>query len=303
MPRRVRIDPAHRARPEVRTAWPELAGDGGRAAGAVVTWTPMVFDDAQTCGAAAAVRAVEGVWAAGRDPVGATALVEAPVEAPVRALRSVLHGAEATWHALGVPMTPAEPQVGPLRLGFAVQARAPRRAPRRGARPGDVVFSSRPLGADVLVEAFERGVRSAAQTRALIDAAARPDPRLPLRLAGAGPARLLGPGGLARAALDLAQAWDLDVVFDAARLPLLPGVAEHLLAGLRPPSVEVNRRVVGARVSVARGVSEAVGQVALGAEWLGGVLWVDDRRHGPGVGVLRKKRAARPAVRILAEVE
>jgi hypothetical protein len=46
-------------------------------------------------------------------------------------------------------------------------------------------------------------------------------------------------------------------------------VAEHLLAGLRPPSVEVNRRVVGARVSVARGVSEAVGQVALGAEWLG----------------------------------
>lgn len=302
MPRRVRIDPAHRVRPAARTAWSELAVDRVAGDAAVVAWTPPVFEDAETFGAAAVVRAVEAAWAAGRDPVGATALLEAPAEVAVRELKAVLHGAKTAWHGLGVPMTLAEPQLGPYRLGFAVQARSPRRTARRGARPGDALLLSRALGADVLVEAFDRGVRTAAQTRALVEAAARPDDRLALRLAGAGPARLLGARGLVGAALELAAAWDLDVVLDASRLPLLPGVAEHLLAGLRPPSVEINRRAAGARTSVARGVSDAVGQLAFAAEWLGGVLWIDDGRHGPGVGTLRKKRASRPAVRILADL-
>lgn len=303
MGRRVRIDEHHRPRPQltVENVDPGLGPTPGL--GPLVTWTPPVFEGAETLGAAAAVRAIEASRAAGREPAGATALAVVPEGLPVRVLRAIHQGAESTWHALGVPMVPARPAPGPLRFGFAVQARPPKRAPRRGARPGDAVFLSRGLGSDVLVEAYERGRRSAAQTRSWIEVCTQVDPGLPRRLAGAGPAMDLGPGGLVRACLDIAQAWDLDVVVDSTRLPGLAGVTQHLLAGLRPPSAEANRRLWGSAVSVARGVSEVSSCLAFGAEWTGGVIWVDDGRHGPGIGELRRKRGRRPAVRLMAELD
>jgi len=269
----------------------------------VVAWTPPVFDDAETYGAAAARHAIDATRAWGREPVGASALASLPEDLPVRVARAIHRGAESVWYAHGIPVQWGPPQSGPLIYGFAVQARARSRGRARGARPGDRVFASRALGADVLVEAHRRGTRTAAQTRSWVRAATQVDADGSGRWRAAGAARPVGAGGLARACLELATAWDLDVVLDAARLPVLPGVMEHLLAGIRAPSGEANRQACGAAVAVARGVPEAAAQLAFSAEWTGGVTWVEARRGDAGIGELRRKRGRRPMVRLMPELD
>ncbi len=302
MGRRVAIDRALLVPVRVDPSWDVLDLGQTKGDAPVVTWCEPVFEEATTYGRAAAVRAIEAVWATGRAPTGAAILLSGPSSTSSRVVQAILEGAEDVFHGEGVPLLLGPRRSGPLRVGFAVSARTKRRRPK-APQPGDGVYLSRALGTDVLHAQYVAGDRTASQTRALVGAATVLEPRLRQRLLGAGPGALIDQRGVVGFCLSVARTWDLDVVLDASRLPALNGVTQALLAGAAPSSLDPNRRASGRGLSVARGVSEVAAKLALSAEWANGVLWMDVPSLPGWIGEVRKKRSTRPTVRLMASLD
>jgi selenophosphate synthase len=260
-----------------------------------LTWTPPVVDQAQTWGQIAVASALTAAAATGRTPVAATVAVQLPEAGTPAMVRAALEGASTVALRSGLAVRSSEAPTGPPGVWVAVEVADRPRRPFL-PRPGDYVMLARPLGTDVLLEAYRRGTRTAAQTRQWLQVALRPTLA---SLHGRGTGMSLGPGGLAEAGLSLARGVELDVVLDAERLPAHAGVLETMFAGVVPASVALNRRSCGRGFIPARGVAEAAVRLALGAEWTGGALWTADAPAPGVIGELRRPRQTRPAVRLM----
>lgn len=209
----------------------------------------------------------------------------------------------------GVPLAWQPEWVGPnLRAVFSV-AMDGRSEPVRALCPSDRLILSKPLGNDVLFEAYLHGERTVSQTRAWVRAGITPQPEVAqwLQQTSGTPGVQLGEGGLAEACWLLAEEGQLDAVLDASRLPALPGATEFLFSGRVPEGCGANRRRLGRQLSVARGVPETAANLSLAPEWAGGIL-VAVPRDGPvpswgtTIGELRNPRAERPRVRLLGRI-
>ncbi|MGF1509273.1 MAG: hypothetical protein ACFB9M_07190 [Myxococcota bacterium] len=260
-----------------------------------------MVEQAETWGRIAAANALNACAASGRKPRSASYTLQIPDEVTPSLLRAVEGGLDGVLRQRGVDIRgdgPAFLERGPAAIRTAVEVEPWARLSLL-PRAGDYVMLSRPLGSDVLGEAYRRGIRTASQTRQWLAVCTRPDPP------GIGPAGgrevglLVGPGGLAETALSLALALELDVAIDAHRLPALPGVVPHIFSGLSPESVARNRSGCGRGFVVTRGVADAEARLALSAEWTGGILWTSSAPTGQVVGQLRRPRHPRPVVRLL----
>ena len=157
-----------------------------------------------------------------------------PPEATVALLERVYAGMAQACRAYGVALAGGDTAAGPaLALAVTALGEADRPVTRAGARPGDRLAVTGPLGAAAAgLALLERGDAPAA---ALLDrfpglAAAhrRPDPDLAAgpALAAAGATAMLDVSdGLAGDALHLAEASGVGVEVDEAAVPLAPGVA------------------------------------------------------------------------------
>jgi thiamine-monophosphate kinase len=158
-----------------------------------------------------------------------------PPETGTALLDRVYAGLRECCLEFAVGLAGGDTSAGPV-LSLAVTAigEAERVVTRAGARPGDRLAVSAPLGAAAAgLELLRRGEGPA---RRLLDrfpglAAAhrRPRPQLEAgrRLAAAGASAMLDVSdGLAGDALHLAEASDVGLELDAAAVPLAPGVAE-----------------------------------------------------------------------------
>lgn len=274
--------------------------------------TPIV-DDPATFGRVAAANALSDVYAMGGEPTTAVTVLGIPKELPSQALSPLMRGARDTLRAAGAHLIGGHTlKDHELRLGFAVTGIA---APRSlttntQARPRDRVLLTKPLGTGVLYQAMREGVRTAAETRAVVASMTKlnRDASEAMIAAGVRAATDVTGFGLIGHALNIARGSDMDVVLDASALPALPGVLEHLLAGRRPGTAAVNLSGYGRGFIAARGVPET--SVALGADpqTSGGLLMmvptrkvarVQERIEAWEIGEVRAKRGARPAVRML----
>jgi thiamine-monophosphate kinase len=158
-----------------------------------------------------------------------------PDAAVVATLERVYAGIGEACGAFGVALAGGDTSAGPaLSLAVTALGEADQVVTRAGARPGDRLVVTGPLGAAAAgLALLERGDRSAA---ALLDrfpglAAAHrrptPDVRMGPRLARAGATAMIDVSdGLAGDALHLAEASGVGVELRDAALPLAPGVAE-----------------------------------------------------------------------------
>ncbi|MEM6369413.1 MAG: hypothetical protein AAGD10_05050 [Myxococcota bacterium] len=265
----------------------------------LLTLPPMV-EQLETYGRLAAVRCIEAARAQQRVPVGVAVGLRCPRDGRQGWINGIRRGLEDVLGRFGLELDFGVTEEGPLLLTLAVEAKARPKAlslPRAGQK----LWLTRPLGSDVLVEAFHRQVRTASQTRQWLEKSDHPGPPGPRgeRVLGS----QVGLQGLAGAALSLALSAELDVVLDAGALPAWPGALEHLFAGVQPLSCELNARILGRRFLVTRGVSERAAQLALASEWTGGILWASDRTEkGVCVGQLRKPRH-KPVARLLRALQ
>lgn len=130
-------------------------------------FTPVV-DDPRTYGEIAAANSISDVYAMGGEPFAALNVVAFPAaskELPLSVLGDILVGGEAKALEAGVAIVGGhtvddpEPKYGLAVIGRIDPARILRKG---GAKPGDLLFLTKPLGTGILTTALKQGRRSAA---------------------------------------------------------------------------------------------------------------------------------------------
>ena len=201
--------------------------------------TPIV-DDATQWGAIAAAHALSDLYAVGARPSFALAVMGWPRSLPTAFATAALESAAAAFAveeailAGGHTIVADEPF-----LGFAVTGHAPEQPfTTAGARPGDVLVLTKPLGTGPLLAASRLGLASlsmiAVDQMTRTNAAAS---RVALRAGLTGATDVSG-YGLVGAAYALADASQVHVTIEAAAVPLLPGALDAVAAGAVPPLAE-----------------------------------------------------------------
>jgi selenide, water dikinase len=121
---------------------------------------PPVVDDPGDYGAIAATNALNDVFAMGGSPILALSIAAFPEELPVQMLAEIFAAADAQVRAAGGLLAgghtirDAEPKYG---LAVVGTVHPDGIWPKNGARPGDSLFVTKPLGTGLIMTGYKRG--------------------------------------------------------------------------------------------------------------------------------------------------
>ncbi len=258
-------------------------------------FSPIV-DDPFQFGAIAAANAFSDVYAMGGEPRTALNIACFPQEGvPDGVLTDILRGGLAKAEEAGVVVVGGHTVIDEeVKFGMAVTGLIhPERILRNvGARPGDALVLTKPLGTGIVTTALKRGAGTPEEHAAAIAS------MMTLNAAAARVLRgfevhactdvtgfaLLGHG------YEMAHGSGVRLVFEAARLPLLPGVARLVAEGHLTGGCRRNRDWLADKVAVAPAVPVALAEVAIDPQTSGGLLVA--LPAGDAGGAVRALRAA-----------
>ena len=242
-----------------------------------VDFFPPLVDDPATYGAIAAANACSDVFAMGGRVLFALSVAAFPETMEPATMTAIIEGAAAVVREAGGTLAGGhtirdpEPKFGLAVIGVAHPDRLLRKG---GARPGDVLLLTKPLGTGLLVSGARQGRVSAADLAAAIASM-----RSLNRAAGEvlvthgirGATDVTGFGLLGHG-LEMARASGARLVFDAAALPALPGAIELATAGFETDGARHNRRFVAPALEASSAVDESLVILALDPQTSGGLL-------------------------------
>jgi len=237
---------------------------------------PPMVDDPALFGAVAAVNALNDVFAMGGKPLLALSIAAFPEELPIDAVRAVFDAAAAKVEESGALLAGGhtirddEPKYGLAVVGTAHPSAIWR---KNGARPGDALFLTKPLGTGLVLT----GVRKQALGEQEQEAAAALMTELNGRAADA--LRPFEPSavtdvtgfGLFGHAHEMAERSGARLLLDPAALPALPGALAVARRGLRTGGDLRNREFVAGAVEL-DGLSEELDILGFDPQTAGGLL-------------------------------
>jgi selenide,water dikinase len=221
-----------------------------------VDFFPPVVDDPYTYGRIAAANAISDVYAMGGTPKTALNLVAFPDDKlPMSVLAKILEGGEERAKAAGVctlgghTIRDVEIKFGMAVTGFVDPKFMTTNA---AAKPGDVLFLTKPLGTGFVTtahkrekcppEAYEAAVRSMVElNRSAADAGRELGVRSATDITGY---------GLAGHAFEMAQGSNVTIKIDLASLPILEGALPLAKKGFLTRASKTNREYVGDNLRV-----------------------------------------------------
>ncbi len=223
--------------------------------------TPVV-DDPATWGRIAAANALSDIYAMGATPLAALNLVCWSDCLPLELLTDVLRGGAAAAAEAGClvvgghTIQDKEPKYGMAVIGTVAPSRILR---NRGARPGDLLYLTKPLGTGIVATAIKAELATAEQAAAAVASMTTLNRGACEAAAGAQAAALTDVTGFGLAGhlcemLD--PEGDLGVEISMSALPFLPGTLEHTEMGLIPAGAYRNRDTFSGRVDFAPEVPE-----------------------------------------------
>ena len=240
-------------------------------------FTPIV-DDPETFGRIAAANALSDVYAMGGRPLLAMNIVCFPSRSlPLAVLRDVLRGGCEVVQRSGALLVGGHTvDDRELKYGLAVTGTvAPDRVvTNAGARPGDVLILTKPLGTGVLATAIKAGM---APTEVVAEAVRwmstlNREAAEAMQEVGVHACTDVTGFGLLGHALELARASRVSLVVDALRVPLIAGVRELADLGMLPAGSFANRRYCEGSLVVERGVAPQLVDLLADAQTSGGLL-------------------------------
>ena len=218
--------------------------------------TPVV-DDPGLWGEIAAANALSDVFAMGGRPLIALNIVGFPVHCePIEILETVLKGGQAKVAEAGAVLAGGHSvEDEEPKYGLAVFGEVARQGIWRvsGARSGDVLVLTKPLGTGLCTTAVKAEMADMVDTAAVFSSMARLND-LPRRIGGelhqAVHACTDVTGfGLAGHLLDMLSGGETDLLLDPASLPSFPGVLDVADMGLVPAGAYRNRELYSPRVT------------------------------------------------------
>jgi selenide, water dikinase len=238
---------------------------------------PPLVDDAATFGEIAAANAMSDVFAMGGRVLFALSIAAFPEELPRETLAAVFAGAAAKVREAGGTLAgghtirDAEPKYGLAVIGAAHPGHLLRKG---GARPGDALLLTKPLGTGLLVSGHRQGRAgdgdfgaAVDQMRVLNRAAADV-----LVAAGVLAATDVSGFGLLGHGLEMARGSGTRFVFDPAALPPLGGSLDLARAGVETGGGTHNRRFTAAALEIAPDVPAELVTLAHDPQTSGGLL-------------------------------
>ena len=212
-----------------------------------VDFFPPIADDPYLFGQIAATNALSDVYAMGGEPKLALNLLCVPEDMPKEAVHELLRGGYDKAYEAGTIITGGhsildpEPKYGLAVTGFVHPDKV---LTNSGARPGDVLLFTKPIGIGILTTAAkaemasEEGMALAYQLMTTLNKSAR-DAMVKYNVHAC--TDVTGFGLLGHA-YEMAQGSDVEITLDVTAIDLIPEALEFARMGLLPAGMYRNRK-------------------------------------------------------------
>lgn len=239
-------------------------------------FTP-VADDPFVYGQVAAINSLNDVYAMGGTPLSALSIVCFPQKGDFEMLGKILEGGQSAMNAEGVVVIGGHSvDDQEMKFGYAVTGiiHPERVISNAGARPGDVLILTKPIGTGAINTAVKHGKVSketeAAAIAAMTTSAAAAS-KLMVKLAASSCTDITGFGLLGHA-FEMAKASNVTLEIESGLVPLLPDVIELIDEGMLTRGDKNNRVYVGETVVMAASVSPQMQSALFDPQTAGGLL-------------------------------
>lgn len=239
-------------------------------------FTPMV-DDPYQFGQIAASNALSDVYAMGGKPLLALNIFCLPNCLPPETSFQIMRGgADKVLEAGAIiggghTVQDEEPKYGLAVVGLVHPDRVLSNA---GARPGDVLVLTKPLGTGIINTAFKGGLAEKEVYQAAVKnmTALNKDAAECLKEAGISACTDITGFGFLGHAAEMARASKVSLQIYAQELPILPGALDFARMGLIPAGAYDNRRFLQNDVVFAAGVNQELQDILFDPQTSGGLL-------------------------------
>ena len=237
---------------------------------------PPMVDDPAVFGAVAAANALNDVFAMGGRPLVALSIAAFPEELAVETVRAIFDAAAAKVQEAGAVLAGGHTiRDAEAKYGLAVVGTVHPDAlwRKNGARPGDAVFLTKPLGTGLVLAGAARGLVDEAQAAGATVGMTELNDRAADALRGFEPSAVTDVTGfgLFGHAHEVAERSGVRLVLDGAALPALPGALEAAAQGVRTGGDSRNRDFAARAVSL-DGTPGAIAALGYDPQTAGGLL-------------------------------
>ncbi|MGI8836594.1 MAG: selenide, water dikinase SelD [Pyrinomonadaceae bacterium] len=240
-------------------------------------FTPIV-DDPFVYGQIAALNSINDVWAMAGTPLTALAITCFPKKGVDPAiLGEIMRGGQETLNKYGVTLIGGHSvDSEQIMFGYAVTGviDPAKIASNAGARPGDVIILTKPIGTGVISTGIKLGKTSDKTITASVETMMTPGKFAAeaMREFGVKGATDVTGFALLGHAWEIAKASNVTIEIEAGAVPLIEGALELASAGMLTSGDKTNREYIGADIEIAESVDKNLVKLLFDPQTAGGML-------------------------------
>ena len=261
-----------------------------------------IVDDPYLFGRIAAANALSDIYAMGGRPITALNFIAFPVnDLPMKVAAEILQGGlyackEAGCLLLGGHTIRDEE----VKYGLSVTgiAKPEKIVTNAGAKPGDLLILTKPIGTGIISTAVKRGVAPLKSARAAASSMARLNRAAceAMMAVGVNACTDITGFGLAGHLAQLTRASKVTAIIESGKVPLLPGVMELSRKGIVPGGTKNNFAGYKKTVRIQKGINPEMIDIIFDAQTSGGLLISVPARKAKKLLNELKKRKTPPAL-------
>ncbi len=239
-------------------------------------FAPLV-DDPYEYGAISAANAISDVYAMGAEAVLALNIAGFPAGLPSETVAGILRGGADKVSEAGAivagghTIIDEEPKYGLCVMGLVHPGRILTKA---GARPGDAVYLTKPLGTGLITTAAKFDEAMPEHLQAAVESMTRLNrhPSHIVRETAHAMTDVTGYSILGHA-YEMAAAGNVSIRFTASAVPLLPGALDYAFKGITTGGGARNRNYLDGKVEISPEVTEEMQHILYDPQTSGGLLF------------------------------
>lgn len=243
-----------------------------------VDFFPPIVDDPFTFGEIAAANALSDVYAMGGTPRLAMNVVCFPKELPHEVLNEILKGSLAKLNEAGALLVGGHSiEDSEIKYGLSVTgfAHPDKIVTNSGARPGDALILTKPIGTGVVTSAIKAGKMREEEAEAVFDSMRTLNRHASICMVefGASACTDITGYGLIGHAMEMAKGSGVSIIIDSPSVRVFPGTLKFVTKkSCRPRTLLTNREYLKPDIEVGASVPEELELVFFDPQTSGGLL-------------------------------
>lgn len=242
-----------------------------------VDFFPPIVDDPYVFGQIAAANALSDIYAMGGTPLTALNIVGFPPKMPAFILTEILRGGADKIHEAGAIIVGGHSiKDNELKYGLACTGiiDIDKIISNAGAKPGDCLLLTKPLGTGIITTAIKKKLASEADTEAVSCQMAQLNKTASelMKEYGTRAATDVTGFGILGHAFEMAEASEVSIEIDYASLPIIPGAVKYAEAGALTGGANANREYLQDKINISHHLSQSQRDVLFDAQTSGGLL-------------------------------